>query len=132
AAITGAQLHARDIETVRVTSDATHAVRIEDVAACPRFASRVIEGVDPTAPTPAWMRARLERSGIRSISAIVDITNYVMLEIGQPLHAYDSALLDGDVVVRFARAGECLLLLTGDSLALEPDLLLVADERKPL
>ena len=78
------------------------------------------------------MRQRLERSGIRSISAVVDITNYVMLELGQPLHAYDDRLLDGDVVVRFARPGETLTLLNGQVLELEPDLLLVADEKKPL
>ena len=108
------------------------AVRVEDAAACPRFVARVIEGIDAQAPTPAWMKQRLERSGIRSISAVVDITNYVMLELGQPLHAYDDRLLDGAIVVRFARAGEKLTLLNGQVLDLEPDLLLVADEKKPL
>ena len=78
------------------------------------------------------MRQRLERSGIRSISAIVDITNYVMLELGQPLHAYDRALLEGDIVVRFARPGEKLLLLNEATLDLETDYLMVCDERKPL
>ena len=107
-------------------------MRVEDFDGCPRFASRVIEGVDASAPTPAWMRQRLERSGIRSISAIVDITNYVMLELGQPLHAYDRALLEGDVVVRFARPGEKLLLLNEATLDLETDYLMVCDERKPL
>jgi phenylalanyl-tRNA synthetase beta chain len=77
------------------------------------------------------MKQRIERSGIRSISAIVDITNYVMLELGQPLHAYDDRLLDGDVIVRFARDGETLTLLNGQVLELEPGLLLVADEKKP-
>ena len=78
------------------------------------------------------MKQRLERSGLRSISAVVDITNYVMLELGQPLHAYDDRLLDGAVVVRFAREGEKLTLLNGQVLDLESDLLLVADEKKPL
>jgi phenylalanyl-tRNA synthetase beta chain len=78
------------------------------------------------------MKQRLERSGIRAISAVVDITNYVMLELGQPMHAYDDRLLDGDVVVRFANAGEKLLLLNEETLDLEPDLLLVCDEKKPL
>ena len=114
------------------TSSAAHRVRVEDARRRPRFASRVIEGVDPSAPTPEWMKTRLERSGIRSISAIVDVTNYVMLELGQPLHAYDRALLEGDVVVRFARPQEQLLLLNGETLDLEPDLLMVCDERKPL
>ena len=70
-----------------VTSRATREVRVEDRVACPRFVSRVIEGIDARAPTPGWMKRRLERSGIRSISAVVDVTNYVMLELGQPLHA---------------------------------------------
>ncbi len=101
---------------IRVTSQARRGVQVLDSAACPRFAGRVIEGIDPRAPTPAWMKQRLERSGIRSISAVVDVTNYVMLELGQPLHAYDNALLDGDLVVRFARAGEQLTLLNGQQL----------------
>jgi phenylalanyl-tRNA synthetase beta chain len=78
------------------------------------------------------MKRRLERSGIRSISAVVDVTNYVMLELGQPLHAYDDALLEGSVVVRFPREGEKLTLLNGQTLMLDRDLLLVADEKKPL
>ncbi len=132
AAITGAAAALPSIEPVTIDSDATRNVRVEDEDACPRFASRVIEGIDARAPTPAWMKERIERSGIRSISAVVDITNYVMLELGQPLHAYDARLLDGDVVVRFAREGETLTLLNGQTLALEPDLLLVCDSAKPL
>ena len=115
-----------------VTFEGVRPVRVEDTAACPRFVARLIDGIDPRAHTPIWMRRRLERSGLRSISAVVDITNYVMLELGQPLHAYDDRLLDGTVVVRFAREGEQLTLLNGQVLNLEADLLLVADERKPL
>ncbi|MEO8304335.1 MAG: phenylalanine--tRNA ligase subunit beta [Betaproteobacteria bacterium] len=118
--------------SVTVTRGATRQVRVEEPEACPRFVSRTIEGIDARAPTPAWMKQRLERSGIRSISAIVDVTNYVMLELGQPLHAYDDRLLDGDIVVRFAHPGEKLTLLNGQVLDLEADLLLVADARKPL
>jgi len=132
AAITGAQLMLPGIVAAPVASEATRPVRIDDAEACPRFAARIIEGIDARAPTPAWMKARIERSGIRSISAIVDITNYVMLELGQPLHAYDNRLLDGDVVVRFALPGETLTLLNGQVLALERDLLLVCDSAKPL
>jgi phenylalanyl-tRNA synthetase beta chain len=131
-AITGAALVAPPVSRVRTTSDASHRVRIEDAQGCPRFASRVLQDVNARAPTPAWMKQRLERSGIRSIAAIVDITNYVMLELGQPLHAYDRERLEGDVVVRFAKPGEKLLLLNGDTLDLDEDLLLVCDERKPL
>jgi phenylalanyl-tRNA synthetase beta chain len=132
AAVTGSPLQVPAVPAVAVTSAARRAVRVDDPVACPRFAGRVIEGIDAKAPTPAWMKARLERSGIRSISAVVDVTNYVMLELGQPLHAYDDGLLEGSLVVRFARAGETLTLLNGEVLELEPDLLLVADERKPL
>jgi phenylalanyl-tRNA synthetase beta chain len=132
AAITGAPLVLPGIVAAIVASEAKRAVRIDDAGACPRFAARIIEGIDARAPTPAWMKARIERSGLRAISAIVDITNYVMLELGQPMHAYDNRLLDGDVVVRFALPGETLTLLNGQVLALERDLLLVCDSAKPL
>jgi phenylalanyl-tRNA synthetase beta chain len=132
AAITSAPLQLPAVVAAPVTSTATRGVEIEDDDACPRFAARIIEGIDSRAPTPAWMKERIERSGIRSISAVVDITNYVMLELGQPLHAYDDRLLDGDIVVRFARPGETLTLLNGETLSLEPDLLLVCDSAKPL
>jgi phenylalanyl-tRNA synthetase beta chain len=132
AAITGVSLQKPPLEPAESRGSGHRGVRIEDPLACPRFCGRVIEGIDPGAPTPAWIRQRIERSGVRSISAIVDVTNYVMLELGQPLHAYDDALLDGDVVVRFARPGEQLTLLNGQTLKLAPDLLLVADEKKPL
>ena len=132
AAITGAAFKLPDVAPTPVTFAGTRTVRIEDPDACPRFAARLIDGIDATAPTPLWMRQRLERSGIRSISAVVDITNYVMLELGQPLHAYDDRLLDGDIVVRFAQDGEELTLLNGQKLALDADLLLVCDQKKPL
>ena len=132
AAATGAALTPPAFVPVPVTTAARREVRVEDSAACPRFVSRTIEGIDPTAPTPGWMKERLERSGIRSISAVVDVTNYVMLELGQPLHAYDDGKLDGAIVVRFAEQGEKLTLLNGQVLALESDLLLVCDEAKPL
>src|SRR6185437_13384779 len=132
AAITSAPLQLPAIVAAPVTITATRAVQIEDEDACPRFAARIIEGIDSRAPTPGWMKERIERSGVRSISAVVDITNYVMLELGQPLHAYDNRLLEGDIVVRFAREGETLTLLNGQMLALESDLLLVCDSAKPL
>ena len=132
AAVTGAALEAPGVNVTPVASNAERAVRVDDPVACPRFVSRVIEGIDAKAPSPAWMKRRLERSGIRSISAVVDITNYVMLELGQPLHAYDDRLLDGEIVVRFARTGEKLRLLNEQTLDLEPDLLLVTDSAKPL
>ncbi len=132
AAITGAPLRLPEVPATPVTFEGSRAVHVADTQACPRFVARLIDGIDPTAPTPAWMKQRIERCGIRSISAVVDITNYVMLELGQPLHAYDDRQLDGDIVVRFARDGERLTLLNGQVLELEPGLLLVADQKKPL
>jgi phenylalanyl-tRNA synthetase beta chain len=132
AAITGAPLTQQEVAATPVTFDGVRAVRVEDPEACPRFAARLIDGIDPKAPTPSWMKQRLERSGLRSISAVVDITNYVMLELGQPLHAYDDRLLNGAIVVRFANEHEKLTLLNGQVLDLSSDLLLVADETKPL
>ncbi|HEX8739560.1 MAG TPA: phenylalanine--tRNA ligase subunit beta [Casimicrobiaceae bacterium] len=131
-AITGVPARLPAVAPVPIESTATRGVAIEDEDACPRFASRVIEDIDPAAPTPAWMKSRLERSGIRSISAVVDITNYVMLELGQPLHAYDDRRLDGDIVVRFARDGDTLTLLNGQTLEPDRDLLLVCDGERPL
>ena len=132
AALAGIAISPPPAAPVPVKSRAQREVRVEAVAACPRFVSRTIEGIDARAATPDWMKRRLERSGIRSISAVVDVTNYVMLELGQPLHAYDDRLLEGSIVVRFARPGEKLTLLNDQVLDLETDLLLVGDTAKPL
>ncbi|MFO1305196.1 MAG: phenylalanine--tRNA ligase subunit beta [Burkholderiales bacterium] len=132
AALTRTPLALPEIPPTPVTFDGVRPVRVDDPEACPRFCGRLIDGIDPSAPTPAWMVQRLARSGIRSISAVVDVTNYVMIELGQPLHAYDDRLLDGSIVVRFAGEGEKLTLLNGQVLDLTADLLLVADEKKPL
>jgi phenylalanyl-tRNA synthetase beta chain len=114
------------------TLGATRAVSAADEQACPRYCGRVIELDRPTAPTPAWMVRRLQRSGLRAISALVDVTNYVMLELGQPLHAFDDAKLDGPIVVRYAKAGEKLLLLNGQAVDLEPDMLTITDVTGPV
>ncbi len=100
--------------------------------ACPLYCGRVVAGVDGRAATPDWMKRRLERSGLRSISALVDITNYVMLELGQPLHAFDNTRLDGAIHARMARAGEKILLLNEQTLELEDDVLLIADDKHPV
>ena len=131
-AVTGAPLMLPRVAPTPLGSDLVRALRVEDSAACPRFVARLIDGIDAAVPTPAWMRERIERSGMRAISAVVDVTNYVMLELGQPLHAYDDRLLEGAVVVRFAREGETLTLLNGQVLRLDADMLLVCDETKPL
>lgn len=132
AAVTGSPLALPQVAATPVTFDGVRPVRVDDPEGCPRFVGRLIDGIDAKASTPSWMKQRLARSGIRSISAVVDITNFVMLELGQPLHAYDDRLLDGAVVVRFAREGEKLTLLNGQVLDLTSDLLMVCDEAKPL
>src|SRR5262249_60411350 len=82
--------------------------RTRDPPACDRFVLREVRGFDPAAPTPLWMRVRLARSGMRSVSLAVDVTNYLMLELGQPLHAFDRSKLTGEIVVRRAQPGEQL------------------------
>ncbi|HEY2724043.1 MAG TPA: phenylalanine--tRNA ligase subunit beta [Pseudonocardiaceae bacterium] len=111
---------------------ATWPVRIEDEQGCRRFVTRRVSGLDPSATTPWWMRRRLQLAGMRPISLAVDVTNYVMLELGQPLHAYDAAKLDGDLVVRRATEGEKLTTLDGVSRELDPDDIVVADNSGPI
>jgi phenylalanyl-tRNA synthetase beta chain len=116
----------------QVVIDDTFSVRVDAADACPRYLGRVVRGVDVSAQTPLWMVEKLRRSGIRSIDPIVDITNFVMLELGQPMHAFDLANLSGSVVVRMATAGEKITLLDGQEIALREDTLLIADEKTPL
>ncbi|ALU39797.1 phenylalanine--tRNA ligase subunit beta [Kocuria flava] len=99
---------------------------------CTRFTARTVTGIDPTAPTPPWLAARLRLAGIRSISLPVDISNYVMLELGQPLHFYDLARLTGGITVRRARAGEELTTLDGRRRTLDPEDLLITDGSGPI
>ncbi|GAA4849005.1 phenylalanine--tRNA ligase subunit beta [Saccharopolyspora rosea] len=107
-------------------------VEIRDPSACSRFVFRRVTGVDPSAPTPWWMRRRLALAGIRSISLAVDVTNYVMLELGQPLHAWDATKLSGDVVVRRAEAGEKLTTLDDVDRELDPDDVVICDDTGPV
>ena len=107
-------------------------VHIDAPAACRKFVGRVIRGVQANARAPLWMRERLRRAGLRPVSAIVDVTNFVMLELGQPMHAYDLAQLDSEIRVRHARAGEALELLDGRTVNLTPDVLVIADKSRAL
>jgi phenylalanyl-tRNA synthetase beta chain len=112
---------------VAAANDARFPVRIEWAAGCPVFASRVIRGVRQDASSPAWMKERLRRVGLNSISPIVDVTNYVMTELGQPMHAYDLARLDQGIVVRAATPGERITLLDGKEYELGPEFMVIAD-----
>ncbi len=107
-------------------------VTVEQPAACPRYLGRVIRAIDVNAATPMWMRERLRRSGVRSISAVVDVTNYVLLELGQPMHAFDLNKLQGGVVVRLAEQAERLQLLDGREVELDSDTLVISDHGGPL
>jgi phenylalanyl-tRNA synthetase beta chain len=107
-------------------------VRIEDEQGCRRFVARQVSGVDPTLRSPWWMRRRLGLAGMRSISLAVDVTNYVMLELGQPMHAFDAAKLDGELLVRRAIEGEKLITLDGVCRELDPDDLVICDASGPV
>ena len=121
-----------EIQTASIGSGKKQAVRIDAPADCGRFISRVIENVNAKAATPDWMKQRLERSGIRSISALVDISNYVMLEIGQPMHVFDADKLSGSLIVRRAQNGETLACLNEKTVTLADNTLVVADEKGAL
>jgi phenylalanyl-tRNA synthetase beta chain len=123
-------LSAPDVKAGRVTLTDRLGVTLDAPQACPRYCGRLVKGVDAVAATPEWMTRRLAASGIRAISALVDITNYVMLELGQPLHAFDAARLAGGIRVRHAKPGEKLLLLNDSEPSLAPDFLVIADDEK--
>src|SRR3954447_21426683 len=107
-------------------------VTVADPARCDRFSMLAMEGLDPTAPSPWWMRRRLAQAAVRSISLAVDVTNYVMLELGQPMHAFDRDAVRGPIVVRLARDGEKLATLDGVQRVLSPDDLLITDDSGPI
>ena len=132
AALTGAPASFPEVAPAPVSIDRTRAIVLDAPEACPLYCGRVIAGVNAKAPTPEWMKRRLERSGIRSISALVDITNYVMLELGQPLHAFDNTKLDGAIHARVSRQDEEILLLNEQTLKLDADVLLIADDARPV
>ena len=116
------------VAPVEARHAAVFPARIEVPAACPVFASRVVKDVKVGATSPAWLRERLRRVGINSISPIVDVTNYVMTELGQPMHAYDFARLSGGITVRMAKAGEQLTLLDDKEYSLDPEFMVIADD----
>ncbi|WP_318471609.1 phenylalanine--tRNA ligase subunit beta [Photobacterium leiognathi] len=119
-------------EIVAPTAADTIAIDVKAPAACPRYLGRIIRNVNVQAETPLWMQEKLRRCGTRSIDPIVDITNYVLLEMGQPMHAFDLAKIDGGIVVRMAEQGEKLTLLDGNEAELNDNTLVIADNKQAL
>ena len=132
AALFGSRVKAIGVGDVAVTASATRPVRLEAGADAPRYLGRIIEGIDASTASPLWMAERLRRAGIRPISAVVDVTQYVMLELGHPMHAFDNDKLTGSIVVRHAGQGETLKLLDGSDAKLDPSFVVIADEAAPL
>ncbi|MGN6227865.1 MAG: phenylalanine--tRNA ligase subunit beta [Dyella sp.] len=132
AALFGSHVKVPAQKAAPVTSEARRSIRLEAGHDAPRYLGRIIEGIDAAARTPLWMAERLRRAGLRPISAVVDVTNYVMLELGQPMHAFDNDALHGDIVVRHAAAGETLRLLDGSEAKLDGGFVVIADEAKAL
>jgi len=120
------------IQTVAPSVDDAIAINIEANEACPRYLGRVIKGINPNATTPLWMVEKLRRCGTRSIDPVVDVTNYILLELGHPMHAFDLAKLEGGINVRFANKGEKLTLLDENEVTLNEGTLVIADESKAL
>jgi phenylalanyl-tRNA synthetase beta chain len=110
----------------------TYPTSLSAPAGCPKFTSRIVRGIDNQRPSPPWLRERLRRAGLRPISPVVDITQYVMLELGQPMHAYDLDKLAGELEARYARGGESITLLDGKELKLESDVVVIADRSGPV
>ncbi|MBB1521060.1 phenylalanine--tRNA ligase subunit beta [Aquipseudomonas guryensis] len=131
-AIYAAQVSPLTIAPVVPAHDEVRPVEVLAPKACPRYLGRVIRNVDLSKPTPLWMVERLRRSDIRSIDAAVDITNYVMLELGQPMHAFDLAEINGGIRVRMAEEGEKLVLLDSQEVSLRADTLVIADHQRAL
>ncbi len=132
AALTGAPLNLPAITPVPPEHQETRNVVLDAPEHCPRYCGRIVRGVDASVPSPAWMKQRLERAGIRSISALVDVTNYVMLELGQPLHAFDDSRLTGAIHVRLPAKGEKLVLLNAQTVEPGSDTALIADDARAL
>ena len=120
------------IDAVAAQHDETFSVELADPEGCPRYLGRVIRGIDLTRATPYWMKERLRRCGLRSIDPAVDVTNYVLVELGQPMHAFDLKQLNGGIVVRKAQSGDELTLLDGQAVELDSDTLLITDASGPV
>lgn len=125
-------VQAPSIDAVPASHDEVMSVAVHAPEGCPRYLSRVIRNVDASLTSPVWLQERLRRSGMRSVDPIVDVTNYVLIELGQPLHAFDKAKIDGSIQVRYAKEGEKLAALGGEKLTLTADSLVIADDNNAL
>ncbi len=132
AAASGVEVSAFDVDPVAPQIDDALSINLDAGADAPRYCGRVLHDVDATKPTPLWMAEMLRRSGVRPVSLLVDVTQYVMLELGQPMHAFDRDLVTGPIGVRRAQAGERLKLLDGKDAAVDPQFLVVTDADKPI
>ncbi len=132
AVLTQTEMTPIQIEPVAVSSKQQINLEVNAPHACPSYLARIISNIDIKAATPIWLKEKLRRSGIRSIDAIVDITNYVMLELGQPMHAFDLANIQEKICVRMAEQNEAITLLDGQEIKLNADTLVIADAQKPL
>ena len=126
--VNGLDVKKLEIQAIAATIEDTFAVSLQAGESCPRFVGRVIRGIRLDAQTPLWMKEKLRRSEIRSIDPVVDVTNYIMLELGQPMHAYDLSKLQGEIVVRKSKASEKVVLLDSSDVELLDDTLLITDE----
>ena len=131
-AITGTKMKFPITKSVKPKHRQRIPVKLDAPRDCSRYVGRIVNGINPRAVTPMWMREKLRRSGVRSIHPVVDVTNYVMLEWGQPMHAFDLAKINGTIHVRLSKKSESLSLLDGNCLTLKPGYLLIADDRRPL
>jgi len=132
AALTHLPLMSQEKPANKVVGKAALTVSLNAPTACPQYAGRIIRGIDPHATTPLWMKERLRRANVRSLHPVVDVTNYVMLELGQPMHAFDLKSIEGNIVVRYAKPKESLVLLDGQSIHLDEKALVIADDQKAL
>lgn len=127
-----AEVVAPDIKPVAPTCNDVFPVSLESPDACPRYVGRVLKGIDISKPSPQWLQEKLRRSGLRSIDAVVDVTNYLLLEMGQPMHAFDLSKLCQGINVRMAQKGEKLALLDGQEVTLNAETLVIADHQGPV
>jgi phenylalanyl-tRNA synthetase beta chain len=132
AAAAGMQLNRQPVESVTATSNSTFPLRVSSPDDCPRFVARVLTGLDSTSRTPLWLSEKLRRCGVRSIHPVVDVTNFVMLDMGQPMHAYDLNSVQRELVVRRGTSGEALELLDGRLIEVDAEVLVIADSGRAI